>query len=129
MRNIAFGFRPSSLVSLCGLFTVSLFGQATSGTVRGSVLDPSGAAIPHANVQIQNPVSHYTRAVLTDSQGKYQLENVPFNNYHMFATAPGFQNAQQDIDVRSAIPVEANLTLQIGAATTTVTVEGAADLV
>ncbi len=101
-----------------------------AGTVRGSVLDPSGAAVAGATVEIQNPVSHYSKTTQTDSQGNFEFLNVQFNNYHLTASAPGFETGTEDIDVRSALPVTANVTLQIGAATQTVQVTAeAGDLV
>jgi Carboxypeptidase regulatory-like domain len=106
-----------------------LRGQANSGTVRGTVLDPSGLAIVGASVQIQNPVSHYDKTVQTDSQGKFEFDNVPFNNYHVSATAPGFQGGEQDVNVRSSLPVEARIPMTIGTATQSVTVTTAGDLV
>ncbi len=80
-------------------------------------------------MEIQNPVSHYDRTAQTDSQGKFEFDNVPFNNYHVTATAAGFQSAEQDTDVRSPIPLELKFALKIGTATTSVTVETGADLV
>src|SRR6202046_2645417 len=106
-----------------------LHAQANAGTVRGTVLDPSSAAIVGASVQIQNPVSHYDKTVQTDSQGRFQLDNVPYNNYHLTAMAAGFQSGEQDIDVRSPIPMDFKFSLKIGAATTSVTVETGQDLV
>ena len=35
---------------------------------------------------MQNPVSHYTVSVKTDAQGKFEFDNVPFNNYHLVVT-------------------------------------------
>ena len=99
-----------------------------AGTVRGSVLDPSGAAIAGATVQIENPVSHYDQSAMTDSQGNFQFANIPFNNYHVFAKASGFQSSSQDLDVRSPLPLDLKLSLKIGASTETVTVEDAGDL-
>jgi hypothetical protein len=103
--------------------------SGTSGTVRGSVLDPSGAAITNATVEIQNPVSHYSQTATTDSQGNFEFDNLPFNNYHVSATAPGFQNGTQDADVRSPVPVEAKISLKIGTQSAAVTVEAGQDLV
>jgi len=65
------------------------FGQAASGTVGGTVVDPSGLAISGASVEIRNPVSHYDRTLKTDPQSKFQFENVPYNNYHTTVTASG----------------------------------------
>jgi hypothetical protein len=107
-------------VGLLGLIlpTAPAFAQASSGTVSGAVFEPSGAAIPGATVEIQNPVSHYNRTATTGPQGKFQFDNIPFNNYHTTASARGFQSGEQDINVRSAIPVELNYTLKIGTAST-----------
>ena len=95
-----------------------------SGTIQGTVVDPSGAAIAGATVEIDNPVSQYDQTVKTDSQGTFTFHNVPLNNYHMASTAPGFQNRVQDVDVRSTVPVDVKVSLVIGAASTTVEVTG-----
>src|ERR1700758_752956 len=89
------------LVSLALGFgcALSCFAQANSGTVHGLVVDPSGAVISGAAVTIENPVSHYNRSTATDSQGKFEFDNLPYNNYHLSAaaTATGFQVASEDI--------------------------------
>ena len=69
--------------------------SANSGTVRGSVADPSGAAIAGATVQMQNPVSHYNQSVQTDATGKFEFDNVPYNNYHSSALMTGFETAEK----------------------------------
>jgi len=110
----------------CGILS---FGQSGSGTIKVTVLDPSGAAIKSATVEIQNPVSHYQQSGNTDAQGAFQLNNVPYNNYHVTANASGFQTGEQDVDVRSSVPLEVKMSLKLGSATTTVVVEGSQDLV
>jgi hypothetical protein len=102
--------------------------SANSGTVRGSVVDPSGAAIIGATVQIQNPVSHYDQSVSTDGQGKFEFDNVPYNNYHCSALVAGFQTAEQEVDVRSPIAIEVKFSLKIGQSTSSLTVVEAGDL-
>jgi hypothetical protein len=96
--------------------------SGTAGTVRGWILDPSGAAIVGAAVEIQNPVSHYSRSAMTDSAGKFEFDNLPFNPYRVNAKAPSFQATEQDVDVRSPIPMEIKITLQIGTAAQSVAV-------
>jgi hypothetical protein len=114
------------LAFICGVLS---YGQSGSGTIKGSVLDPSGAAIKGATVGIQNPVSGYQRNTKTDGQGAFAFNNVPDNNYHLTANAAGFQNGEQDVDVRSGVPVEAKVTLKIGTSTESVTVVASGDLV
>ncbi|MGA8597286.1 MAG: TonB-dependent receptor [Bryobacteraceae bacterium] len=101
----------------------------TNGTIRGSVVDPSGAAVAGATVVIQNPVSHYSQTTQTDSAGNYQFVNIPYNNYHLTTTANGFQASAEDVTVRSTVPVELKIGLKLGAETTTVNVEAGTDLV
>jgi hypothetical protein len=125
---------PAIFLALLALASVpaAMFAQsssANSGTVRGSVLDPSSAAIMGATVEIQNPVSHYDKTVETDAQGNFELDNVPYNNYHLSVSAKGFQGAEQDVNVRSPLPVEAKISLKIGEATESVTVTSGTDLV
>jgi hypothetical protein len=103
--------------------------SANAGTIRGSVLDPSGSAIPGATVEIQNPVSHYDKSVQTNAQGTFELDNIPYNSYHLSATATGFQGAEQDANVRSPLPLDVKISLQIGVANQSVTVSEAGDLV
>ncbi len=114
----------ASCVSVVVCFGALGYGQSggSSGTVRGSVLDPSGAVIVGAAVQIRNPVSHYDRTAVTDSQGKFQFDNIPYNNYHVTAAAPKFQPAEQDVDVRTPIPLDVKFSMAIGTASTTVEV-------
>jgi Carboxypeptidase regulatory-like domain/TonB-dependent Receptor Plug Domain len=119
--------RNSALLLLVA--TVPLIAQTNAGIVRGSVLDPSGAVIKGATVEIRNPVSGYSRMASTDAEGNFEFDNVPYNPYHATAAAAGFQSAGQDIDVRSAIPVELKVTLKIGASTESVTVTTGGDLV
>src|SRR5271170_2255343 len=90
--------------------------SANAGTVRGTVLDPSGAAIMGATVEIQNPVSRYDKSVQTDTQGKFEFDNLPYNNYHLSASAKGFQGGEQDINVRSPLAVEVKIPVKIGVA-------------
>jgi hypothetical protein len=117
---------------LCAASPVTTYAQSSggnAGTVQGTILDPSGAAIVGATVEIENPVSHYSQAAKTDSQGAFEFFNVPFNNYHLSVTASGFQNGAKDVDVRSPLPLDVKIGLAIGKATTSVEVTAeAADL-
>ncbi len=100
-----------------------------SGTINGIVLDPSGAVVPNASVEIHDPTSGYDRTTTTDSKGNFTFPNVPFNPYHMTVTAQGFAKTAQDVQVRSVVPTFAQVTLQLSASSTTVSVEAAGDLV
>src|ERR1700727_3777148 len=99
-----------------------------SSNVQGTVTDPSGAVVANAEVTMHNPVSGFERSATTDASGNFSFPNVPFNPYHFSVNASGFAPFAQDVDVRSSVPVEVKITLQIAGNSATVTVEGGADL-
>src|SRR5690348_6791798 len=90
------------LAFLCGSLAVQAQ-SGNSGSITGTVLDPSGAVVPDAKVQISNPVSKYQRDTQTDAAGKFTFTNVPFNPYHMAITLEGFAPYVADVDVRSVV--------------------------
>ena len=112
--------------------TLRALGQnlGSSGTVQGSALDPSGAVITGATVKISNAVSGYTLSTVTDDAGHFAFNNLPFNPYHLSVTAPDFQLAQQDVVVRTSVPIELKIVLQLQSVNMTITVQaGAGSLV
>src|SRR5260370_16180137 len=111
----------SLLLVFCG---ASLKGQVgNSGSIDGVVKDPSGAAVPNAKVEFSNPVTGYHRETTTDSDGIFHFSNIPFNPYHLTVAAGGFASSAQDVDVRSVVPSNVQISLKVGAAETSVTVE------
>jgi hypothetical protein len=130
---LAFYKKSSSSLFITVFFlAVGLQAYAQSGSstsVTGTVVDPTGAVVANAMVEIRNPVSAFERTVTTDGSGKFNIPNVPFNPYHLTVTGPDFAPFATDVDVRSTVPVSLNVTLQIKGSSETVTVEGAgADL-
>ena len=109
---------------------LSVYAQSGSSTsITGTVVDPSGAVVAFAGVELHNPVSGLERATATDASGKFTISNVPFNPYHLTVTAHGFDVYSQDVDVRSAVPVSVNINLKVTGSSEVVTVEStAADL-
>lgn len=103
---------------------LSVHAQSGSSTsVAGMVLDPSGAVVPNATVELRNPVSGFSRNARSDAAGKFSIPNVPFNSYHMTVTGQGFAQYTQDIDVRSTVPVSVTVDLKVGGSAESVTVE------
>jgi hypothetical protein len=99
-------------------------GLGGAGTIEGIVKDPSDAVVVGATVLIVNPVTDFTRTAQTDGRGHFVFRNLPPNPYHLVATAPGFQTFEQDIDVRSSVPIALVIAVKIAAASETVSVSG-----
>ncbi|MGA2419130.1 MAG: TonB-dependent receptor [Candidatus Acidiferrum sp.] len=120
-------WRIYSLLFLGGVLSLANISanaqSGNSGSIEGTVKDPSGAIIAGANVEITNPVSGYTRTMTTGVDGTFRFSNVPFNPYHLKVTEDGFTSYTQDLDLRSSVPTVAQITLKLGTAATSVTVE------
>lgn len=97
--------------------------QSASGTIQGTVTDPSGAVVSGAKVEITDPVSAFHRETITGGAGDFRFVNIPFNPYHLVITATGFAPYTQDVDVRSSVPIATDVKLAVQASGTTVTVE------
>ena len=120
------------MLAFAAVFSPGLARAQTTGSssITGTVADQSGAVVPGATVVIRNPVSQYTRTTTTDDTGKFTFPNVPINPYHMTVNITGFAPYAQDIDVRSAVPMNLKVALQISSTAENVTVQGeAGDLV
>jgi hypothetical protein len=122
--------RILSLVAFL-LMAVAAYGAqgGNAGSIRGTVTDPSGAVIPGATVHLKNAVSGLDRTIASDATGQFEIDNVPFNNYELTVSAPGFTAMSQSFVLRSSVGQTLKLVMQVAAANSTVTVEASGDLV
>lgn len=109
--------------------TILLSAVAAAQSITGTVVDPTGYVVVNATVEIHNPVSRYDRTTMTDTSGRFNFPNVPFNPYHLSVAAPGFAPYAQDVEIRSNVPLEVRIQLEVAKATAAVNVEAAGDLV
>lgn len=99
-------------LSECGLLLVGLLvalvgvphagAQVVGGTILGTINDPSGAVIPHAQVSIRNLENGATRTVDTDAAGFYAVPNLQPAKYEVKASAAGF-TADAKTDIESTV--------------------------
>src|SRR6202049_2306848 len=108
-----------------GLLAQSL---GNAGTITGTVLDPTGAAVAKAEVTIHNAVSGYMQTVVSGPDGSFRLSNIPPNPYQLEVKAPGFAVSSQNVDIRNSLPIQVKPTLALAGAQTSVIVQGAAEV-
>jgi len=121
----------TSLAVVASFFVaIPVFAQSgNAGAVHGTVTDPTGAVIPNAAVHLTNPASGLDRTATTDALGQFVFSNIPFNNYRVAVSAPGFASLNQSFEIRSVVGAALKLVVQIAAADSTVTVEATGDLI
>ncbi|HEY7304561.1 MAG TPA: TonB-dependent receptor [Bryobacteraceae bacterium] len=124
-------YRAVARIVCVSVFAASftLFGQFESGTVLGTVHDPSGANVSNASVTLDNTKTGVTLQTKTDSNGDYEFVNARLGTYRVSVAAPGFQTATTDsFDLAVNARQRVDLTLQVGQTSESVTVSGAAAL-
>jgi carboxypeptidase family protein len=98
-----------------------------AGTVQGTVKDPTGAAMVAVSVDLSNPVTGFKRSGTSDAAGKFVFRNIPPNPYHLVVTAQGFAPYEQDVNVRTAVPIDLEVPLKLAGTTESVSVVGHAE--
>src|ERR1700683_4310882 len=108
------------LLVFCVGSPLSVWAQSTStGTVAGTVTDPSGAVVGGASVTLTDTATNNTRTDTSNSAGHYIFVDVVPGHYNVAVTKAGFETTKtlhQEVGIGSALTV--NLTLQVGGANT-----------
>jgi Carboxypeptidase regulatory-like domain/TonB dependent receptor/TonB-dependent Receptor Plug Domain len=130
------GLRKSAFLCFVALWLGVLglpqrtFGQATTGSISGIVLDSKEGSVPNADVKITNMETGAEREATTGAEGLFAVPRLALGNYVVKVTKQGFRV----YEVRSVIVILAQdtnlrIVLEIGNLSETVLVEGAAPLV
>src|SRR5689334_3735434 len=69
-------------------------GQTSSGTLQGSVSDPTGQAVPLAKVKAQATETGLTRETVTEESGFYVINFLPVGTYLVTVEVRGFKTAR-----------------------------------
>ena len=106
-----------------------LWGQ-TTGTIRGTVVDPSGAIVPGAQVTVTLAQAYVNRSSPTSAEGEFVFPALPVGRYTVVVKLAGFREYHQaDVEVRIAHVTQVNVSLELGALAQVVMAEAHAPLV
>lgn len=102
-----------------------------TGTLSGTILDPSGAVIPNAKITAVNAATNTATVGQTNGDGLFTLRSLPPGSYKLTVESGSFRTAVLDkIDVFVARETDlGSIRLELGKLGETVTVEGAAPIV
>ena len=116
---------------LCGIAVAMLVLSAAfspaqdTASLTGTVRDPSGASVANAKVIVSSPDRGITRETSTNSDGEYSVPALTPGSYDVSVTVQGFKKYEaKGIILRVAQKARNDVNMQVGAASTEVTVEG-----
>ena len=109
--------------------TLSLQAQFSS-VLEGTIIDQTDAVIPDAQVEVEDIATGTGRTVVSLSAGSYRISALGASTYRVTVTAEGFQTyVQERVTLEVAQTTTLNIQLEIGQATTTVSVTSEAPLI
>ena len=128
MRSVSVA--AASLIVLCLLPLAPLaFGQGGTGTITGTVTDPTGLAVAGANVQARNTETGVIYSGASTASGNYTVPNLPVGTYEVAVTVSGFKTyTHTNLTIAAAQTMREDIALQVGATTDSITVEAQGSL-
>jgi hypothetical protein len=116
-----------ALFALPVISQIALAQTGTGGTILGTVTDPSGAAVPNAQITITDTDTNQTLQLTTTAAGDYLAPDLQIGHYSIRVTASGFQSFEQkgvvlNVGARNRIDIK----LEIGNMQQSITVEAIA---
>ncbi len=100
-----------ALAAVSAIVPVSLYAQADTAQLHGTVVDASGAILPGATVHVTNTATGVDRSATSNASGEYNFSALPIGSYKEVVTFTGFGTFQTTINlnVGAAITVDAKL--------------------
>ena len=123
-------FSLLALVTIFALLSYATFVSAqagvSTGSIQGTVTDPSGAVIAGAKVAIMNKATGAVIATTTSSAGAYNSGSLTPGDYLVRVEGKGFKTSTLPVTVEVASTVAGNVKLEVGQESQIVEVEGSA---
>ncbi|HXZ31585.1 MAG TPA: carboxypeptidase-like regulatory domain-containing protein [Terriglobales bacterium] len=94
--------------------SVSLYGQSTYGSITGTVFDPTGAAVPDAQVTLTNVSTTERRTQPTNADGLYAFPNLAPGQYRIDVEKVGFKKTTRTlvvVEVQQTTRIDVSLTV------------------
>ena len=121
-------FRRLAQSAALGLFLLAQSAKAqTTGTINGYVTDPSGAAVPSAEITATLVQQNLHRTVKADNTGRYVFNAMPPGDYRVTATKQGFRLTEENsVPLTTNQNLRLDFTLTVGLTSESVTVQSTA---
>ena len=104
--------------------------QANTGTIEGTVADPSGRFIANASVAIVNTGTNFTRELQTDNEGRFRGLLLPLGLYRVTVKAPSFGTAvREGMDLAVGQSISLSIVLTVSQVSETIVVSAGAPII
>jgi len=124
--KIVTGSAAALLVAVFMLFgAIPVYCQVTGATLSGTITDPSGSAIPGAQISVTNTATGINQEFQADSAGYYAAPNLAPGTYEVKVTAQGFSRTISTMTLAVGAQQQLNISMKVGEASQTVEVTGA----
>src|SRR5436190_23307840 len=124
-RSAPAGALVLSLLIAVATLAGPAFAQSFLGTIRGTVVDPQGAAVAGASVLIVDEATGVPRTAETDAQGRYEASNLRPGTYRVEVVTPNFKKFERTgVVLRASSTALVDVRLELGNQTETVVVTG-----
>ena len=110
------------------LCVLPLFSQSNRGELRLQVTDPSGLGVK-TTVRIVSEANQYRNALATSDQGSLDVQRLPFGIYRLEIAQPGFAPVSESVEIRSSLPTDRRIELNLPSVSQSVTVSAANTLI
>lgn len=119
--------RALATVLLAAVFAVPVVAQTLYGSLTGNVMDPSGAAVPNAKVEVLNVGTGIVKTMQTDERGSYLFNDLQPGTYKVtFAAAAFSTRAVEGVNISQNTTLRLDSTMAVSQIQESVTVNAAA---
>ena len=110
-----------ALTAVFLLSALPMLAQSTTGELRLTVTDPAGAGVS-GTVDLASEGTQYSQTFVTNRQGEMDAKRLPYGIYHLQIQAKGFAEVSEPVEIRSALPLDRTIRLQVAAVSESVKV-------
>jgi hypothetical protein len=117
-----------AVILLVALASGGATAQTEAGRVSGTVVDPSGAAITGAAVQVRSTNGTVQRTTQSDRNGSFIIYGLAAGDYRLVVSSPDFETKEMPVTIGTiGAPASSRISLAVSALSTTINVQGRED--
>ncbi len=119
----------SSIIAFAALSLIS-YGQGSTSSLSGTVTDPNGAVVAGATITVKDNGTGAEFKAVTASNGTFTVPTLNAGTYTVVVSMAGFKQAiVSEVKLDAATPQSVRVSLEVGNANETVTIQGGGEVV